>query len=97
MKQQLAFTLNCKEAIIMNANTFYTGVVPVLAIVATPDFKKQPDNRSLKKKKKKRTSFPSFEFIIENTDETIIYETTNCYGPNGKTVVKHASRFNQTM
>jgi hypothetical protein len=81
----------------MNAYTFSNnGVAPVLAIVATPNFKKQPDEQLLRKKSKKRTSIPSFELIIENADETIIYETSSCYGPDGTTVVKHVSRFNQT-
>jgi hypothetical protein len=80
----------------MNANTFSKGVTPILAIVATPNFKKQPDEQLLRKKSKKRTSLPSFELIIENDDETIIYEASSCYGPDGTTVVRHVSRFNQT-
>jgi hypothetical protein len=79
----------------MNAYTFSNGVAPVLAIVATPNFKKQPDDQ-LRKKNKKRTSLPSFELIIENDDDTIIYEASSCYGPDGTTIVKHVSRFNQT-
>lgn len=81
----------------MNAGTFYQTVTPILAIVATPDFKKQHDKQAAKRNQKKRMSFHSFNQTVDINDEVLIYETTNCYGSNGKPVVKYASCFSKTL
>ena len=81
----------------MNAGTFNQAVTPILAIVATPDFKRQRGNQTKKKNQKKRMSFPSFNQAADVNCEVIIYETTNCYGSNGKQIVKYASCFNEAL
>lgn len=81
----------------MNAGTFNQTVTPILAVVATPDFKKQRNNDTTKRNQKKRMSFHSQNQPVDVNEEVLIYGTTNCYGANGKLVVKNASCFNKTL
>ena len=81
----------------MNAGTFNQTVTPILAIVATPNYKKQQNTESAKRNQKKRMSFHSYDQPVETNEEALIYETTNCYGANGKPIVKHASCFSKTL
>lgn len=81
----------------MNAGTFYQTVTPILAIVATPDFKKKHDKQAAKRTQKKRMSFHSFDQAVDVNDEVHIYEATHCYGSNGKPVVRYASCFSKTL
>lgn len=81
----------------MNAGIYYQTVTPILAIVATPNFKKQHDNPAHKKSQKKRTSFSSYPQTTDLNDDIIIYEPTGCYGANGKPVVRNASCFSKAL
>ena len=81
----------------MNAGTINQTVTPILAIVATPNFKKQQNNQTTKRNQKKRMSFHSYNQSVDTSDEPLIYETTNCYGANGKPVVRNVSYFNKAL
>ncbi|MDE6433787.1 MAG: hypothetical protein K2L07_06105 [Lachnospiraceae bacterium] len=81
----------------MNAGTFHQTVTPILAIVATPDFKRRHDKQAAKRDQKKRMSFHSFNQTVELNDESIIHEISNCYGSNGKPIVTYASCFSKAL
>lgn len=81
----------------MSAKIYYQTITPILAIIATPNFKKQQGNQTPNKMQKKRMSFSSYYQAFVDDEELIIYEPTDCYGPDGKPVINHASCFSKAL
>ena len=82
----------------MNAQTYTHVVNPVLAVLATPKYKHQQSKQTQAKKVKKQITFDSlFHAACDADIDSLLLDTTGCYGKDAKPVVGNVSSFNQTL
>ena len=73
-------------------------VNPVLAILATPEFKQQQRRQNRQKRAKKTRAFDSFfHTACDAADDTLLPNEIGCYGRDAKPVVGNVSSFNRIL
>ncbi len=82
----------------MNAKTYTQAVIPVLAVLAAPQYKHQQSRKQQVKRVRKRKPFePLFQTACDANDDSVLLDLIGCYGKDAKPVVGNVSSFNRIL